>query len=77
MRVQALPAVFILVAMIGVRPVAAEQPSYSMEDVTACSRDAIKFCKDKLADLDAIEGCMKENFSKLRPACQARFNHEH
>ena len=52
-------------------------PSYSIEDVTACSPDAMRLCKDKLPDLDAIEACMKANYAALRPACKARFDKEH
>ncbi len=48
-------------------------PAYSIEDVTACSPDAMRLCRDKLPDLDAIEGCMKAHFANLRPACKARF----
>lgn len=55
----------------------AETPTYSIEDVTACSPDAMRLCKDKLPDLDAIEGCMKANYEKLKPACKARFDKEH
>ena len=49
-------------------------PSYSMEDVTACSSDAMRLCKDKLPDLDAIEACMQANYVNLHPACRARFD---
>ena len=48
-------------------------PAYSIEDVTACSPDAMRLCRDKLPDLDAIEGCMKAHYESLRPACKARF----
>ena len=50
-----------------------EKPSYSIEDVTACSPDAMRLCRDKIPDLDAIQDCMKAHYEKLRPACKARF----
>lgn len=53
---------------------AAEKPSYDLEDVKACSPDAMRLCKDKLPDLEAIRLCMKENYARLRPACKARFD---
>ena len=59
-----------------VGPASAAEPSYTMEDVTACSQDAMKLCRDKLPDLDAIETCMKANYASLRPACKARFDKE-
>ena len=54
----------------------AESPAYTIEDVTACSQDAMKLCRDKLPDLDAIETCMKAHYDSLRPACKARFDRE-
>ena len=54
--------------------IATAAPSYSMEDVTACSGDAMRLCKDKLPDLDAIETCMQANYVNLHPACRARFD---
>ena len=33
----------------------------------------MRLCRDKLPDLDAIEGCMKDHYENLRPACKARF----
>ena len=57
-------------------PAFAEAPSYTIEDVTACSQDAMKLCKDKIPDLDAIQICMKANYASLRPACKARFDRE-
>ena len=55
-------------------PAFAAEPSYTMEDVTACSQDAMKLCREKLPDLDKIEACMKANYESLRPACKARFD---
>ncbi len=54
----------------------AEKPSYDLEDVKACSGDAMRLCKDKLPDLEAIQLCMKTNYARLRPACRARFDHK-
>lgn len=51
-----------------------DQPGYSIEDVTACSQDAMRLCRDKLPDIDAIETCMKAHFDELKPKCKARFN---
>lgn len=50
-----------------------EAPSYSIDDVKACSKDAIRLCKSKIASIAAIEACMRAHFDELRPACQARF----
>lgn len=50
-----------------------DAPSYSIEDVKACSKDAIRLCKSKIASIAAIEACMRNHFDELRPACQARF----
>lgn len=49
-------------------------PSYTIEDVTACSKDAMRICRDVLADLDAVESCMKAHYDQLNPRCQARFH---
>ena len=51
-----------------------EKPGYSIEDVTACSPDAMRLCRDKIPDLNAIQDCMKAHYEKLRPACKARFD---
>lgn len=65
-------------ALTAVLPLAshaiAQEPSYSIEDVQACSGDAMRLCKDKIPDLDAIQACMKANYDKLRPACKKRFD---
>lgn len=53
----------------------AAEPNYSLEDVRSCSSDAMRLCKDKIPDLDAIRQCMKANYSRLHPACKARFKH--
>ncbi len=53
-----------------------EKPGYSIEDVTACSPDAMRLCRDKIPDLDAIQNCMKAHYANLRPACKARFDLE-
>ena len=71
MKVKVLSAVFIL----ALGSVAQAGLNYTMEDVTACSGDAMRLCKDKLPDLDAIESCMQANYSQLHPACKARFAH--
>ena len=48
-------------------------PTYTIEDVTACSADAMRLCQDKMPDLKAIEACMSQNFDKLSHKCQVRF----
>ena len=75
MTCKALP-IILFVAAFGATAVSAAQPTYTIEDVTACSSDAMRLCRDKLPDLDAIQACMKVNFEKLHPACKARFNRE-
>ena len=72
-----LPFALLVVGAIGSTPALAEKPAYDMEDVTACSPDAMRLCKDKLPDLEAIQDCMKEHYEKLRPACKARFDLKH
>ncbi len=61
-------------SVAGVAEAATDTSNYTIEDVTACSPDAMRLCKDKLPDLDAIQICMKDNYERLRPACKARFN---
>ena len=75
MSLKTLPMV-VLCLGAGVCQAMAQQPSYTIDDVTACSQDAMRICRDKLPDLDAIEGCMKANYERLRPACKARFDRE-
>ena len=56
---------------------AQDSPSYSIEDVTACSADAMRLCRDKMPDIEKIEDCMKANYESLRPKCKARFDRQH
>ena len=75
MMLKALP--FVLVALVaGATGARAAKPAYDIEDVTACSPDAMRLCKDKLPDLDAIQACMKSNYERLRPSCKARFDRQ-
>ena len=76
-------SVIMLVAAGGTLPSAAlpsaalaqtEKPGYSIEDVTACSPDAMRLCRDKIPDLDAIQDCMKAHYADLRASCKARFD---
>ena len=78
MNIKSLSIVAMALAPLafGIGSARAAEPSYTMEDVTACSQDAMKLCRDKLPDLDAIESCMKANYASLRPACKARFDRE-
>ena len=74
-----LPVIMLAVAgglHAGAALAQAEKPSYSLEDVTACSPDAMRLCRDKIPDLDAIQDCMKAHYANLRPACKARFDAE-
>ena len=75
MKSNASSAIFVLALGLTVRAATAA-PSYSMDDVTACSGDAMRLCKDKIPDLDAIETCMQANYKQLHPACKARFAHD-
>lgn len=74
MTSKALHLALIVFVVGGTAGACAAKPAYDIEDVTACSPDAMRLCKDKLPDLDAIQTCMKENYSRLRPACKARFD---
>ena len=53
-----------------------DTPSYTIEDVTACSADAMRLCRDKMPNVEAIEQCMKSNYDSLRPKCKARMDRE-
>ncbi len=75
MTLKLLPMVALCLGF-GACPTVAQQPSYTIDDVTACSQDAMRICRDKLPDLDAIETCMKANYDRLRPACKARLDKE-
>ena len=68
-----LLALIVWVLGAGLVQAATDASNYTIEDVTACSPDAMRLCKDKLPDLEAIQTCMKDNYEKLRPACKARF----
>lgn len=77
MTLKPLPFVLLAFGVVGPTTAVAGKPSYNIKDVTACSPDAMRLCKDKLPDLEAIQTCMKENYDKLRPACKARFDLKH
>ena len=68
-----LAAAFVGGAFVGVARADDEAPSYSMEDVTACSADAMRLCRHNMPSVKAIEDCMRANYDSLRPKCQARF----
>lgn len=76
MTLKTVPIVllFSCCAVVPSAAIAGDGLSYTIEDVTACSPDAMRLCKDKLPDLDAIQVCMKSNYEHLRPACKARFD---
>ena len=80
MTLKALPSALVVLAILaGAAAAQADKPKpkYDIDDVTACSPDAMRLCKDKLPDLDASQNCMKENYDRLRPACRARFDRMH
>lgn len=84
MKFRATPIVVSAVALAVLIPLGAalapaaaqDSPSYSMEDVTACSADAMRLCRDKMPDIEKIEDCMKANYESLRPKCKARFDRQ-
>ncbi|WP_158808287.1 hypothetical protein [Beijerinckia sp. L45] len=47
--------------------------NYTMEEVQACSGDAMRFCHDAMPDVHKIESCMQAKKSQLSKACQAMF----
>ena len=47
--------------------------NYTIEEVQACSGDAMRFCRDALPDVHKIEACMEAKKSQLSKACQAMF----
>ena len=80
MIAKALPLVLVTFAVypaFGGAAWAQGSPSYTIEDVTACSADAMRLCRSKMPDIDAIEDCMKANYQSLRPKCKARFDKDH
>jgi hypothetical protein len=48
--------------------------NYTMEEVQACSGDAMRLCKDALPDVHKIERCMEAKKAQLSKACQAMFD---
>ena len=78
MTVKALPLLLVAFAPVFAGAAMAEDsPSYTIEDVTACSADAMRLCRSKMPDIDAIEDCMKAHYEDLRPKCKARFDKDH
>ena len=71
MMSRTLPIVLWAVAAASV---ASAEPSYTLKDVTACSKDAMRLCRDKLPNLDRIQDCMRANIANLHPACRARLS---
>lgn len=76
MNRKSLPLGLIAVIGMGVITASSQEPNYNIDDVTACSSDAMRLCRDRLPDLEAIQSCMKANYDRLRPACKARFARE-
>jgi hypothetical protein len=48
---------------------------YTLEEVQACSGDAMRLCRDALPNLHKIETCMEANLEELSRPCQAMFRH--
>jgi hypothetical protein len=40
---------------------------------SACMGDALSFCGAFVPDVDRITACLKQNVSRLSPACRAEF----
>ena len=60
---------------IAVTPVSAQDSgSYTLEEVQACSGDAMRFCQDALPDIHRIETCMQAKKAQLSKGCQAMFD---
>ena len=47
--------------------------SGTAEQRAACTSDAFRLCMSEIPNISRIESCMKRNFSKLSPGCQAQF----
>ncbi|NWG24586.1 MAG: hypothetical protein HXY30_09290 [Pseudorhodoplanes sp.] len=47
--------------------------SGTAEQRAACTSDAFKFCMSAIPNISRVESCMKQNYSKLSPGCQAQF----
>lgn len=62
-----------LAAFSGAARAQDDEPSYTMEDVTACSADAMRLCQNEMPDVKAIQSCMSAKFDRLSAKCQARF----
>jgi hypothetical protein len=45
------------------------------EEQAACKPDVYRLCKDFIPITDKIVSCLKENRSKLSPACRRVFSH--
>lgn len=43
------------------------------EQRSACMGDAFEFCSSDIPDVSKIEACLKQNRSRLKPACAAEF----
>jgi hypothetical protein len=43
------------------------------EQRTACRGDAFRFCAAEIPNVPKITSCMRRNYERLSPACQAVF----
>jgi hypothetical protein len=50
-----------------------DDDSYTIEQVQACSGDAMRLCKDAIPDVHRIRDCMIAKKAELSKACQAMF----
>ena len=60
------------IAVTAVR--AQDSDGYTLEEVQACSGDAMRFCQDALPDIHKIETCMQAKKAQLSKGCQAMFD---
>ena len=78
MSVKRFPILFALavsgLTFSGVARADDDDSSYTLEEVQACSADAMRFCRDALPDVHKIESCMVAKKAMLSHACQAQFN---
>lgn len=44
------------------------------EQRAACTGDAFRYCAAEIPNVSRITTCMRENLSRLSPACKAAFN---
>ena len=60
----------ILFCIIGVALAQQPSPDVSAKEQEACRSDAIRHCFFRLANAEALRGCLRANKPSLSPACQ-------